>query len=55
MTQYQLKRRAIKNFRNFDAPKNVRRHYQRQWLHWVNHLGERWLLASPAQKGTYYV
>lgn len=55
MTSYQLKRRAIRNFRNFDAPKNVKRQYQRQWLRWVQHLGSRWLAASSVQKGTYDV
>lgn len=54
MITYQLKRRAIRNFRNFDAPKHVQRHYQRQWLRWVAHLGDRWILASPIQKGAFH-
>lgn len=54
MTPYQLKRRAVANFRNFDTPKHVRRKYQRQWIKWVTHLGDRWLLANPVAKGDYH-
>ena len=55
MTDYQLKRRAINNFRNFMVPKDVQRKYQRQWLQCVTRLGDRWLLARQLQKGNDYV
>ena len=51
MTKYQLKRRAVRIFRQFEVPKHVQRHYQQQWLRCVESLGERWLLARPVQKG----
>lgn len=54
MITYQLKRRAVRNFRTIEAPKHVRRSYQRQWLHWVTHLGDRWILAKPVQKGAFH-
>lgn len=53
MIPYTLRRRAVANFRNFDVPKHVRRSYQQQWLKWVTHLGDRWLLAKSIPKGDY--
>lgn len=50
MTEYQLKRRAITNFRNFNVPKHVQRNYQRQWIRCVDRLGDRWLYAQALKK-----
>lgn len=54
MTDYQLKRRAICNFRNFDVPKHVQRSYQRQWIHCVRNLGDKWALAKNSIARSYY-
>lgn len=51
MTDYQLKRRAIVNFKNFEIPKHVQRNYQRQWIQSVRLLGDNWLYAKQLQKG----
>ncbi len=55
MTDYQLKRRAINNFKTFTVPKETQRNYQRQWLRCVTQLGDRWLYAQQLQKGTTHV
>jgi hypothetical protein len=55
MTDYQLKRRAIANFRNFDVPKHVQRNYQKQWIQCVRRLGDNWLYAQALKKGAVYV
>jgi hypothetical protein len=47
MTEYQLKRRAVLNFKNYWVEKNVKREYQRQWLRSVSLLGAKWRLAIP--------
>lgn len=54
MTDFQLKRRAVQNFRNLKVPKHVRRQYQRQWLRQVSELGPRWVLAPNAHPRSYY-
>ena len=54
MTEYQLKRRAITNFRNFNVPKHVQRNYQRQWIQCVDRLGDRWLFAQLIPKRTLH-
>lgn len=52
MTEYQLKRRAIKNFKDYWVEKHVKREYQRQWLRSVSLLGEKWKLAVPTPRLT---
>ena len=53
MTDYQLKRRAISAFANYEVPKQVRRRYQRDWLRIVKILGERWLYAKYTERTSY--
>lgn len=50
MTPYQLKRRAISAFANYEVPKQVRRRYQRDWLKIVNILGDKWLYAKYIER-----
>ncbi len=36
-----------KMFRTYDAPPEVIRAYQRQWVKSVRQLGDKWLVAKP--------
>jgi len=50
MTEYELKRRAIRAFQNYWVPKNVKRRYQRDWLRSIQTLGDKWKLAKPIER-----
>lgn len=41
-------RQAIRLYRH--GPRSTRRAYQRKWLHSVQQLGDKWLLAVPIRK-----
>lgn len=53
MTDYQLKRRAILAFANYEISKPVRRRYQRDWLKCVKALGDKWLYAKYIERTSY--
>jgi len=55
MTEYQLKRRAVTNFKNFQVDKHVQRNYQQQWLKCIKLLGDKWVLAETPQPRSYLV
>jgi hypothetical protein len=52
MTELELKRRAINNFKNYEIPKHTKRNYQRQWIQCIRTLGPKWRLAAPIQRCT---
>ena len=37
-------------FSQYDAPRNTVRHYQRQWVRSVRHLGDKWLLSQHIER-----
>jgi hypothetical protein len=37
-------------FATYDAPPEVIRSYQRQWVRSVRRLGNNWLIAKPIEK-----
>lgn len=49
MSEYKLKRHAIRLWANPDVPRHIVRHNRRQWLRSVLRLGDKWLLARPIQ------
>lgn len=50
MTEYQLKRRAIENFKHYWVTKDVQRKYQRAWIRSIQQLGDKWKLAGRVEK-----
>lgn len=50
MTEYQLARRAINLFSNYEVPHETRRRYQRQWMRSVRTLGSQWLYAHQSPR-----
>jgi hypothetical protein len=52
MTDYQLARRAIRIFHNYEVPHHVKRRYQRDWMRSVRTLGDKWFFAREVQKLT---
>lgn len=46
----QVLRRVRQLFNNPLVPPEHNRSYQRQWVRQVRHLGDKWLLAKPAQR-----
>lgn len=43
-------RRLRHLFRNDNAPRHVQRHNMKSWVRSVRYLGDRWLLAKPAER-----
>jgi len=41
-----------KIFRTYDAPPEVIRSYQKQWVRSVRQLGDKWLVAKPIERIT---
>jgi hypothetical protein len=41
-----------KMFRTYDAPPEVIRSYQKQWVKSVRQLGDKWLVAKPIERIT---
>jgi len=41
-----------KMFRTYDAPPQVIRSYQKQWVKSVRQLGDKWLVAKPIERIT---
>ena len=39
-----------KIFSTYDAPPEVIRAYQKQWVKSVRHLGDKWLVAKQVQR-----
>jgi len=39
-----------KIFRTYDAPPQVIRSYQKQWVKSVRQLGDKWLVAKPIER-----
>jgi hypothetical protein len=47
-THYLTQVRRI--FRTYDAPPEVIRAYQKQWVKSVRQLGDKWLVAKPIER-----
>jgi len=47
-THYLTQVRRI--FRTYDAPPQVIRSYQKQWVKSVRQLGDKWLVAKPIER-----
>jgi len=43
-------RHVRKIFASYDAPPEVIRDYQRQWVRSVRQLGDKWLVAKQVQR-----
>lgn len=52
MTDYQLARRAVKIFANYEVPHYVKRRYQRDWMRSVKFLGDKWFYAKYVERLT---
>jgi hypothetical protein len=50
MTDYELKRRAISAFADYQVTKPIKRRYQRDWIRIVKILGEKWLYAKYIER-----
>ena len=50
MSEYKLKRHAVKLWANPYAPRSTVRHNRRAWLRSVLRLGDKWLLAQPIRR-----
>lgn len=50
MTDVELKRRAITVFKPYEVSKDVKRKYQRQWIHSIRTLGPKWKLATKVER-----
>lgn len=50
MTEFQLKRHAVKLWANPMVPRHIVRHNRRAWLASVLRLGDKWLLAQPVER-----
>ena len=52
MSEYKLKRHAVKLWANPMVPRSIVRHNRRAWLRSVLRLGDRWLLAKQVERIT---
>lgn len=50
MSEYKLKRHAVKLWANPMVPRSIVRHNRRAWLRSVLRLGDKWLLAQPIRR-----
>ena len=52
MSEYKLKRHAVKLWNNPMVPRHIVRHNRRAWLRSVLRLGDKWLLAKKVERIT---
>lgn len=50
MTEFQLKRRAVRLWANPMVPRSTVRHNRRAWLRSVLRLGDKWLLHEKVKR-----